>query len=438
VLTKISTRCAAAATLLAALVSASAARANGRYPLATQLVAAPADAAYMALRSTFGILQTFDGGATWTWVCEQAAGYADIQDPSIALTGDGSLLVGYENLRATRDRGCTWSAPAGFTGSSVTDLAVDPSRPSRVVALNATTDGGGAFTNRVFESADDGRTWTALGVPLSDGLVAETIDVAPSGRIYVSGKHWPTQVAALERSDDGGATWMRQPIDAAGAAVPFIAAVDKTNADRVYVRTSDSASDGVFVTSDGGATWTRVFTGSGGLLGFALSPDGTSVAVGGPSVGVNVASVSDHQFQRMGTLGPYCLRWTAAGVYACAKQVGDGFALGLSTDRGATFAKVLDSTALAPLACAPASTTGSTCPPFWGPVATTIGADAGPDASKGVPDPGLNALDEPPSSGCKCGIAHRATPAGVQGLSTLVALVLRRSRKRQRLRSGGA
>src|SRR6185436_18884948 len=86
VLAKISTRCAAAATLLAALAPASAARANGRYPLATQIIAAPSDAAYMALRSTFGVLQTFDGGATWSWVCEQAAGYGDIQDPSIALT----------------------------------------------------------------------------------------------------------------------------------------------------------------------------------------------------------------------------------------------------------------------------------------------------------------------------------------------------------------
>src|SRR5258705_4416499 len=105
-----------------AVTSTSFARANGRYPLATQLVGAPNDASYLALRSTFGVLQTFDGGATWVWLCEQAAGDRRIQDPSIALTGDGSLLVGYEKLSATRDRGCTWSAPAGFTASSGTDL----------------------------------------------------------------------------------------------------------------------------------------------------------------------------------------------------------------------------------------------------------------------------------------------------------------------------
>jgi MYXO-CTERM domain-containing protein len=422
----------AVASILGIGVSvASLSRANGRYPLATQLVSAPNDASYLALRSTFGVLQTFDGGATWVWVCEQAAGYADIQDPSIALTGDGTLLVGFEKLTATRDHGCTWATPAGFTGSSVTDLAVDPARPGRVVALNATSDGAGNFTNRIFESTDHGRTWAPLGMPITDGLVAETIDVAPPSRIYVSGKFWPTQLAALELSDDGGATWIRRSIDAAGPSVPFIAAIDPAQTDRVYVRTSGSASDDVFVTSDAGSTWTHIFAASGGLLGFALSPDGTSVAVGGPTAGVHVANVSDYQFQKTNVMGPYCLRWGGAGIYACGKQNGDGFALGLSTDRGATFAKLLELPALVPLSCAPDSTTGSTCGPAWGPVAAVIGADAGPDASTtGPPDPSLNPLGDSPQSGCKCAIGRASARApAVAWLAMLVAIVLQRRRR---------
>jgi MYXO-CTERM domain-containing protein len=385
----------------------------------------------MSLRSTFGILQTFDAGKSWSWLCEQAAGYSDVQDPAIALTADGTLLVGFEKLSATHDRGCTWGATAGFAATSVTDLAVDPARPDRVLALNAASNGAGGFINRIFESLDDGRTWAPLGMPIVDGLVAETIDVAPPQRIYVSGKFWPTQLGALERSDDGGATWVRQSIDAAGASTPFIAAIDPANSDRVYVRTSGSASDGVFVTNDAGATWTGIFTASGGILGFALSPDGTSVAVGGPSAGVNVASVGDYQFQETSTVGPYCLRWSAAGIYACGKQLGDGFALGLSTDRGVTFAKLLELSAVTPLACAPTSTTGSTCPPYWGPVAAVLGADAGPDASKtGPPDPGLNPLGDSPTSGCHCGIpgSSSAAPAAAW-FSLLAALVLHRRRR---------
>jgi MYXO-CTERM domain-containing protein len=414
-----------------AVVSATVARANGRYPLATQLVGAPNDTSYLALRSTFGVLQTFDGGKTWLWVCEQAAGYADIQDPSIALTGDASLLVGFEKLMRTSDRGCTWSAPDGLTASSITDLAVDPGQTGRVVALNATSDGAGGYTNRIFESTDNGRTWAPLGTPITDGLIAETIDLAPPTRIYVSGKHWPTQTAALERSDDGGATWVRQTIDAAGGAVPFIAAIDGASADRVYVRTSDSSSDGVFVTSDAGATWTRIFTASGGILGFALSPDGQSVAVGGPSAGVNVADVSDYQFKQTSLVGPYCLRWSSAGLFACGKQGGDGFALGISTDRGASFAQVLELSAVAPLACPPTSTTGSTCGPYWAPVATVLGADAGPDANMGPTDPGLNGLggDTPSPSGCHCRAARSSDAPGAPWLAALAALALYRRRR---------
>jgi photosystem II stability/assembly factor-like uncharacterized protein len=416
--------------LCAVLAGAGSARANGRYPLATQLVGGPTDASYLALRATFGILQTFDRGTSWHWLCEQAAGYADIQDPSIAATGDGSLLVGFEKLMTTHDRGCTWAAPTGLTASSVTDLAVDRARPNRVVALNATSDANGSFTNHIFESADDGRTWTELGTPIADGLVAETIEVAGQ-RLYVSGKHWPTQLAALEQSDDGGTTWTRRTIDAAADALPFIAAVDPANTDRVYVRTSGSSDDGVFVTNDAGATWTRIFTATGGILGFALSPDGTSVAVGGPTAGIHVASVGDYQFSRTSLVGPYCLRWDDAGLYACGRQAGDGFALGLSSDRGATFAKLLELPAVVPLSCPPASTTGAICPPLWGPIATVLGADAGPDASKmGKPDPEFNPVNESPPSGCRCGIAG-SSPAAVAPwlwMTSLLALRLRRRR----------
>lgn len=414
----------------------SGALANGRYPLATQLVAAPSDASYLALRSTFGIVQSFDAGATWVWLCEQAAGYSDIQDPILALTGDGSLLVGYEKLAISHDRGCNWAAPAGFTASSVTDLAIDLAGASRVLALNASSDGSGGFVNHLFESTDDGKTWSPLGTAITDGLVAETIEVAGQ-RIYVSGRYWPTQAAALERSDDNGATWTRLPIDAAGPAVPFIAAVDPHDADRVYLRTSSSTADGVFVTSDAGATWTRIFTGSGGLTGFALSPDGATVAVGGPSAGVNVANVSDYQFQQASILGPYCLKWSSAGLYACGKQGGDGFALGLSIDRGITFAKVLELPAVTPLSCAPNSTTGSTCGPYWGPIATQIGADAGADASKmGPPDPSLNPLGDAPTSGCHCRVARSSSAAPTAPWLVLVAALGRSARRRRHCGDG--
>jgi len=395
--------------------------ANGRYPLATQLVAAPNDPSYLSLRATFGILGTRDSGKSWTWICEQAAGYSDIQDPSMAIGADGTLIVAAENLRISPDRGCSWSSPVALPSTEVTDLDVDRARPERIVALTAASDGMGSVVDRVLESIDNGRTWAPIGTPISDGLIATTIEVAPPARIYLSGRFGPTQGGGLERSDDGGATWRRLPIDVLGSSFPFIGAVDPADPDRVYVRSSGGDSDGVFVTTDGGATWTRIFSATGGLLGFALAPDGQSIAVGGPATGLNVASTSDYQFQKVSTIGAYCLRWTGAGLYACAKELGDGFTLGLSSDRGATFATLLQLPSVVPLACPPQSSTGSTCGPYWGAVATVIGADAGPDASKGVPDPSSNPVTEAPPSSCHCTFARRKES---QSSTVLMCVVL--------------
>ncbi len=67
------------------------AAANGRFPDADQLVIDPADPTRLVLRATFGMLQSMDAGVTWTWLCEQVIGYGGMDDPPIAITGDGTL-----------------------------------------------------------------------------------------------------------------------------------------------------------------------------------------------------------------------------------------------------------------------------------------------------------------------------------------------------------
>src|SRR4051812_7344735 len=173
--------------LVVALAS-SPASANGRYPLATQLVGAPSDPSYMVLRSTFGILRTRDAGKSFTWICEQAAGYSDLQDPSIAVTANGTLVVAAENLRVSADGGCSWSSAVAFSSTQFVDLDVDRSQANRIVALTAASDGNGGVINGVIESLDEGRSWAAMGVPISDGLIATTIEVGSPNRIYLSGK----------------------------------------------------------------------------------------------------------------------------------------------------------------------------------------------------------------------------------------------------------
>ena len=72
------------AIVLALLLLPRLAYAHGKYPAVTAVVAHPSDAKTMALRSTYGIVVTRDGGKTWRWVCEEAVGAVGDSEPTLA------------------------------------------------------------------------------------------------------------------------------------------------------------------------------------------------------------------------------------------------------------------------------------------------------------------------------------------------------------------
>ncbi|MBA3780037.1 MAG: pseudouridine-5'-phosphate glycosidase [Chloroflexi bacterium] len=59
------------------------------------------DGSTIFLRATFGILVSRDAGKTWQWICERALGYEGSWDPPIAVTRDGRLWVGLDQLALT-------------------------------------------------------------------------------------------------------------------------------------------------------------------------------------------------------------------------------------------------------------------------------------------------------------------------------------------------
>ncbi|MEY4549154.1 MAG: hypothetical protein RL685_5349, partial [Pseudomonadota bacterium] len=189
-----------------------------------------------------------------------------------------------------------------------------------------------------------------------------------------------------------------------------------------------------------GETWQRIFSLDGDLYGFALSPDGSRIAVGGPEVGVYIASATELEFQPVPTpvRGLRCLRWTAEGLLACGQEMLDGWTVGLTRDEGQSFEALWHQQDLAPLSCAPASRTGTTCPSLWPDVARTIGADPG-DVAPAVPGNlgmlgtgGSSASEPPPAAkqdgGCALTVRSsvRAMPALAALLAALAALSLRR------------
>src|SRR5687768_951087 len=74
-------RVCVAAVMAAAFTSFNAvpARANGRYPLADQIVVDPGNPEHVVARATFGLLDSSDGGKTFRWICERAVGYYGVE-----------------------------------------------------------------------------------------------------------------------------------------------------------------------------------------------------------------------------------------------------------------------------------------------------------------------------------------------------------------------
>jgi hypothetical protein len=352
--------------------------ANGRLPAAHQLIASPGDPSFLAMEATFGVLVSHDSGASWSWICEHAVGYGGEagvpnEDPAIAMTQGALLAATAEGLARSTTQGCSFDFALA---EPTVDVAVRRDDPRSAVALTrrfrAVGDAGeNTYVTQVLSSSDDGAHWTAQGEPLDPEIQAETIEVAPSdpGRIYVSGVRrqgagdaggdaGSAPVGVVLVSRDMGVTYRETvlPLDPqreAGGA-PYVAGVDPTNADRVYVRVTGVASGRLLASDDGGATFRTVYQGKNALLGFALSADGEKIYVGGPADGVLVAPRASLLFAQRSTAQVECLSVVGGTLFACMSDPNAYFVqlLGASTDDGATFASKFYFACLrGPLAC---------------------------------------------------------------------------------------
>jgi hypothetical protein len=242
---------------------------------------------------------------------------------------------------------------------------------------------------QVFETTDNGKTFAALGTPIDPTVDVTTIDVTRTdpNRIYVSGTrgYGASKSAWLFVSHDKGATWSQSPItqfDPNSEAGIYIAAIDPTNADRVYLRSAGTLTGGqsrIFYTVNGGAAGGATFSLPGSLpadggftaaeammneingeiLGFAITPDGATAFAGTVQSGLWMAKTSDMQFKQVNAgLHVHCLqtRTTAQGteLWACG-DILSGFTLGVSTDNGATFKSKMQyvTSVCGPVECAP-------------------------------------------------------------------------------------
>jgi hypothetical protein len=399
--------------------------ANGRYPNADMLVVDPSNPEHLVLRATFGTLVSSDAGRRWGWICEEAVGYVG-GDPALTVLSDGRLLHAFlGNIVLSGDGACSYgTVPFSADGRSALDVTLDTLDSSHAWVLTT-----GLLGRRQAGVLDVSAT-AATPLVASEDFVPSTIEVSRSRpeRLYVVGFNAQFQSTLLV-SDDRGQSWQPRPISPYSALPMYISAVAPNDPDTLYVRVDDGSSDHLLVSHDAGQTFSEALTIASDMLGFALSPDGSRVAAGGPDVGLYVASTTDLAFSR--TPAPIvslrCLTWAERGLYACAQESLDNWTLALSTDQGQSFEPLWHVQDLVPLECAASTSAGASCPRAWLKIASRIGAELVPGESE--PEPAAPKAED---SGCALGVRPAQTAALARALlPALLGLSLWRRGRRQ-------
>jgi len=214
-----------------------------------------------------GVIESFDHGQNWS-----IAG-----SPGSGLPGNSPLLVADPNSPpgATRllawpaghgiyysdDNGQSWVPRSdGMSSSSARALLAHPTQPDTFLC---------ASSSKIYRTVDRGMNWERISNSSLRAKDIKRMVLAPSlpDRIYLTARDgWDgsSYPGGVFRSDDGGRNWAQVYDDDFMAGL----AVDPFDEDLVYAGSADHPfhdmciGDGLFRTTDGGATW-QSFNGTG-------------------------------------------------------------------------------------------------------------------------------------------------------------------------------
>ncbi len=194
----------------------------------------------------------------------------------------------------TDDAGITWrnSTDAFFKTGSVGSIAVAPNDPNVVyVGMGEAPIRGVASSqgDGVYRSTDAGRTWTHVGLEKTRTISRVLVHPKNADIAWV-GAQGPRWIASEERgvykTNDGGKTWKKTLALGPNVGVSELA-LDVVNPRMLYAATwehqrlpwqvkSGGPGSGIWKSSDGGETWTRLTEGlPKGIMGktsVAVSP----------------------------------------------------------------------------------------------------------------------------------------------------------------------
>lgn len=440
-----------------------AARGNGRPPATSTIHFRQGNPNDIAVGLTFGLVLSHDGGQTWTWMCEDAVGYAGTYDPFYAYDAAGELYATtFDGLKLMTD-GCSFNATASGT-TFISINAIDANGAFYYSAVQTPDTTKGIIQDfKIYKIASAGAQ--PVGVDVADPedkmMWWQSILPAPSDPqiVYLSGYSFvpggggggsgsgsntpKVRKELLYRSDNGGATWTKLPmtglaVTASNATIDVVGVWD-TDPAHVYARVefidTNNVTDALYVSTDKGVTWTEIRRKPNPMAAFVVRGAAHShdLLVGTPSTMPELSHDDGKTWSALDT-APHanCLTENAAGeVWACTQNYdigttpSDGAGIMKSTDL-ATWTKVLRYQDLTdPVSCAAGTIQHDTCAPAWCAFCDQLGCK--PSSSVGCVGPEAQ-TSAPASKGGCCDAGTE--PGGPLALGLSVATVLSRRRRR--------
>ena len=188
------------------------------------------------------------------------------QDVVYIATGSGGLW------RST-DGGATFSTAWNhYLPQSMGAVAVDSQGVVWAGSGEPDHGGGSAYYGKgIYKSTDDGATWTNMGLEDGDTIGQIVIDPRDDDRVFVAvmgALHDTEPSRGLFLTEDGGATWTRVIVPDSTATGAIDVTINKSNPDVMLATTWDKIRDEksriygphsyVYRSTDAGQTWTKV------------------------------------------------------------------------------------------------------------------------------------------------------------------------------------
>ena len=199
-----------------------------------------------------------------------------------------TYFAGYAGggLWRTDDAGGSWRniSDGFFKTSSIGAIAVAPSDPNVIyvgMGEHSVRGQSSTYGDGVYKSTDQGRSWTHVGLAPTRQISAVRIHPDNPDVVYVAaqGDRWKgTPERGIYRTKDGGATWSLVLKGENGTSGASDLSMDATNPRILYAamwdeqRTpwqvrSGGPGSGIWKSTDGGDSWTRLTEGLPALMG---------------------------------------------------------------------------------------------------------------------------------------------------------------------------